>query len=453
MALGPPAPPELRDVAPGDAWETLRRGARLVSSRVGLVRRVVPMRYQAQDPVAFTSGVLPADFSRCVPGGQLVAAAGVGRDAVAAAAATIAEAAERHCACFYDRDGMVLGSFRELRDHAVSPELLRLFSREQVERAAGRGPAFFDDDTRLRWVWAHSLGDGGPRLVPASLVYLNYRPEADEALVGHGASTGLSAGLTREEALLGGLLEVVERDAFTLAFMHRRAGRRIQPDEPTRRMLNAGLAADRPGVDVKLFDLTTELGVPVVFALARRRAEFGCMTCVGASARLAPRRALEKSVLEASQNFPYMRYLLQSQRAWQPAPDFSNVTTFEQHFLAYLKRPELGQQALAFWDRCEESVALEALPDHSTGRVLGDLERAILCVRGAGYEPLAVDITTPDVAEAGLSVVRVLVPGLVPLHSDHRRPYLGVRRLVEGPPGWAAPGAPPALNPFPHPFP
>ena len=123
--------------------------------------------------------------------------------------------------------------------------------------------------------------------------------------------------------------------------LHRRAGRRIQPDEPTRRMLNAGLAADRPGVDVKLFDLTTELGVPVVFALARRRAEFGCMTCVGASARLAPRRALEKSVLEASQNFPYMRYLLQSQRAWQPAPDFSNVTTFEQHFLAYLKRPEL----------------------------------------------------------------------------------------------------------------
>jgi ribosomal protein S12 methylthiotransferase accessory factor len=61
------------------------------------------------------------------------------------------------------------------------------------------------------------------------------------------------------------------------------------------------------------------------------------------------------------------------------------------------------------------------------------------------------------VAQAGLFVVRVIVPGLVPLHSNHLRPFLGVRRLYDVPVrlGWERDGwrAETGFNPFPHPFP
>src|SRR6185295_3075966 len=136
------------------------------------------------------------------------------------------------------------------------------------------------------WVWGHSLTERRPRLVPASLVYLNYRPAGDEAKIGLNASTGLAAGATREEAILGGLLEIVERDAFTIAWMHRQVGRRIEVDDDDLQWaLRARLWADRPSVDVKILDLTTDVPIPVVFLVMRRQAEFGPAACVGTASR------------------------------------------------------------------------------------------------------------------------------------------------------------------------
>jgi ribosomal protein S12 methylthiotransferase accessory factor len=453
-----PAALELEDVPWSDAWETLRRGRRLISRRVGVIRQVANVRYQAQDPGFFATGVVLADFSRCLPGGQSLKAGGAGDTEAVAIASAIGEAIERHCACFFDRDDMVVGTFAELDGEAVAPDRLRLFSREQTERFGRQGPPYFDERSRIAWVRAWSLTEQRPRLVPASLVYLNYRPGPDDTSMGCHGSTGLAAGATREQAILSGLLEVVERDAFTLAWLHRQPGRRIDIDEAElQRVLAVHLWADRPSVDVKFFDLTTDLDIPVIFLVMRRPAEFGLAACLGCASRLSPRHAAGKCLQEIGQNFPVIRNLLASEKGWQPASDFSNLNTFDYHFLTYLKRPELVPQAFAFYDRCEERMPLSQLIDRSTGRVLTDIERCVVCLRHAGYEVLVADITTSDVAEAGFSVVRVIVPGLMPLHSDHLRPFLGVRRLSEAPfrLGWERRGWTPeqGLNPLPHPFP
>ena len=449
---------ELRDVSASDPWETIRRGSRLISRKVGLIREIAETRHQAQDPVVFTEGVLLSDFSRCVRDGQALNAGGAGDNAAVALVSAIGEAAERHCACFPDRDDMVFGAFHELADDAVSPDHLRLFSREQIERFGPRDPVYFDDRSRIRWVWGYSLSERRPRLVPASLVYLNYRPEGGEANIGLNASTGLAAGATREEAILSALLETVERDAFTVAWMHRQAGRRIDiDDDELQRVLRVQLWADRPSVDVKFFDLTTDIPIPVVFIVMRRRAEFGPVVCLGAASRLSPRQAVRKCIQEGGQNFPFIRSLLASAKDWQPAPDFSNLISFDFHFLTYLKCPDLVAPAFAFFDECDDRVALRQLPDRSTGRVLADLDYCVACLGQAGYEVIVTDITTPDIAEIGLSVVRVIVPGLVPLHGNHLRPFLGARRLFEVPRrlGWDRRGWSPesGLNPLPHPFP
>jgi ribosomal protein S12 methylthiotransferase accessory factor len=459
MKTAPPLPVELelRDVPASDLWETIRQGSRLISPKVGLIRQVVETRFQAQDPGIFAAGVQAADISRYLGAGQSLEAGGAGDSAATALMSAIGEAAERHCAFFYDRGEMVFGAFRDLAQDAVSPDLLRLFSREQIE-SFRRGPDYFDDSSRIAWVWGYSLNERRPRLVPASLVYLNYRPEADEANIGLNASTGLAAGATREEAILGALLEIVERDAFTIAWLHARVGRRIEvDDEDLQKALRTRLWADRPSVDVKIFYITTDVDIPVVFLVMRRQAEFGPAVCVGTAARLAPRQAVRKCMYEAGQCFPYFRHLLNSHKDWQPAPDFSNLINFDYHCLNYLRRPELVPPAFAFCDQCEDRVALSEIPDRSAGRVLADIEHCVARLDEAGYSVIVTDITTPDIADVGLSVVRVIVPGLVPLHGVHPRPFLGARRLFEVPLrlGWDRRGWSPesGLNPFPHPFP
>jgi ribosomal protein S12 methylthiotransferase accessory factor len=85
--------------------------------------------------------------------------------------------------------------------------------------------------------------------------------------------------------------------------------------------------------------------------------------------------------------------------------------------------------------------------------VPADLSSVSAAIRMRGYEPLVAQLTTPDLRELGLHVVRVLIPGLQPLHGNHAWPHLGGARLkrlssVFG--GKVALGA--SINPFPHPF-
>lgn len=451
---------ELRDVPRSDPLHTIRIGGRLISPLVGMIKSVSQTVHRAQDPISLSMGVATADLSNYSEIENSSKAGGGGESLEMALAATIGEAVERYCMLYYDKSEMVLASYREVADDAVSPDLLRLYSREQVER---RGPDvrldYFDEDTRIRWVWGYSLTEKRPRLVPATLVYLQYALGDDEKAPGRNASTGLAAGATLEEAILTGLFEVVERDAFTACWLHRKTGPRIRVDDPEiAETMRSAFYVDHPRVDFRIFDITLDIPIPSVFAVMRRPSEFGDVLCVSSVTRLSPREVLCKALREVGQGLPYLRFLQHQLRDWQPAPDFSDLKTFDHHCTLYVKRPELVAEAIAFCDAVEEEVALSEIPDRSTGSVLGDLETCIEMVRQAGYEVIVVDITTEDVAEVGLRVVRVLIPGLLPLHGNHSFPYLGVRRLHEIPArlGWGPTALDPdhqGPTPYPHPFP
>src|SRR5262249_21288528 len=156
------------DVQPADPLETVRRGSRLISRKVGLIRRVVETSHQTQDPQIFTAGVVPADYSRCVNGGLSLNAGGAGGTPAPALGAAAGVPVVRHCSCFTGREAVVLGTSAELGADAVSPDRLRLFSREQIASFGARGPSYFDDRSRIGWVWGYSLTHRRPRLVPAS---------------------------------------------------------------------------------------------------------------------------------------------------------------------------------------------------------------------------------------------------------------------------------------------
>jgi ribosomal protein S12 methylthiotransferase accessory factor len=50
-----------------------------------------------------------------------------------------------------------------------------------------------------------------------------------------------------------------------------------------------------------------------------------------------------------------------------------------------------------------------------------------------GHRPAYVELTTPDLVEYGVHVVRVIVPGLQPVHFGHGQERLGGERLYNLP--------------------
>ena len=77
---------------------------------------------------------------------------------------------------------------------------------------------------------------------------------------------------------------------------------------------------------------------------------------------------------------------------------------------------------------CSGSSHLPALP-------AGDLNAYADMMARAGHRVVYVDVTTPDIRNLGLRVVRTLAAGLQPLHFGYGRERRGGRRLYEVPLG------------------
>jgi ribosomal protein S12 methylthiotransferase accessory factor len=144
--------------------------------------------------------------------------------------------------------------------------------------------------------------------------------------------------------------------------------------------------------------------------------------------------------------------LLEPDRTYGPAG--GGVVTFEDH-IRYYADPQRAAAA-DFLVASPERVSVADVPPLE-GKTAGErIETLCARVVTAGSSAYAVDVTSPDVAELGLAVAKVVAPELCALDVDHDARFLGARRLYRGAaelglaPAALADGA---VNPEPHPFP
>jgi ribosomal protein S12 methylthiotransferase accessory factor len=163
-------------------------------------------------------------------------------------------------------------------------------------------------DAPLQWTAGEDVASGSPVLVPFSCVHL--RPPGKGLPVARSpfqrSSNGLASGNTRLEAILAGMYEVIERDAYALArsrpgFWSRAASVVDLPalDLPEVRPLLATCAAAE--VMVMVLDMTSDLGVPAFAARLFDLAHPDIGTAVGYGCHLDTEVALVRAITEAVQ--------------------------------------------------------------------------------------------------------------------------------------------------------
>ena len=106
-------------------------------------------------------------------------------------------------------------------------------------------------------------------LVPALFVYPGFGVRVPAQRFAPMLSTGLAAARRCDDALLNRICEVVERDAFALAWLLRLAPPRIEPPlgDPALREAIVALTAD--GFEVTFHDLTQDVALPVALAAVK----------------------------------------------------------------------------------------------------------------------------------------------------------------------------------------
>jgi ribosomal protein S12 methylthiotransferase accessory factor len=411
----------------------------LVAITPNLHRRLAPPAAAPQ--IAVGRFALPDPES--VSGPQSNWCHGAAPDARDARALAIIEGLERYAGSAPPQESF-RAAYAAIADRALDPRRLTLFSGKQCAR-----PGFpyspFDPEQETDWSWGVDLTKGRPILVPAAAVWYS----ADDCWISE-TSSGVAAHSGLAAALVGGALELIERDAFMIFWLNRLS----PPLIDTRKIVGDVERAELShiagaGYDIRLADLTTDLGVPVVLALGFREDRRAPALIVGAGAGLTGLEALARALKElyAATLNPTPLWTLKAPLA----PE--DVRELDDHARAY-EHPDWLAHASFLWASDARMPAPHSCERPQPGDA-GRLDALIRALDASEVTLIGVDLTPPEVARYGIRVARSIAPGLQPLgFSDRIR--LGGRRLYDAPVrmGYlAAPRAGDELNPVPHCFP
>ncbi len=358
----------------------------------------------------------------------------------------------------------VWASYADIREHALDPRTLGLYE-SQRHRQAASGYQAFDERVELQWMWAYSFGRREPVLVPASTAYYGHtlgwlrgRPLTYET------SNGCALGGCLEEAILYGILEVAERDAFLMTWYARLPAPRI--DLGSARDRRIPLVAERAmrasGYEISAFATTLEQGVPAVLAMAVHpqtrpgQAKALCTAgahldpesaCLGALAELVPMLLTTPA-----------EYARQADRVRAMVDDPDLVRVMSDHSLLYCDPASFDRLDFLAQPRPQRTFA-EAFtsPRIRNDDLRDDLTELIDRYLSTGLEVIVVDQTTAEHRAGDLRCVKVVIPGTLPMTFGHfARRTDGLPRLLTVPHllGYRdRPLGPADVNPHPHPFP
>ncbi|MEE4187419.1 MAG: YcaO-like family protein [Roseobacter sp.] len=304
------------------------------------------------------------------------------------------EAKERACALWSDAITQCIAPFCDLPAHTPDPRKTVLLSALQYDArnawnsmvdAPHHHPAPFSPQQPVAWVKGRTVYGGEPVQVAAGQVFLGY-PRAIAEGFPVTDSNGLAAGASPADAASRALLELVERDAVSIWWYNRI--RAPEAAGTTTRLTDAYTAWEKSRRRKLTFlDLTTDLGVPVVAAVACEEPRRDIS--IGFGAGWSTAAAAESAVGELAQ-FDITKRLRRA----------SGTKAHPWSFLAVLAG--LGRKSGYFLDPCKSRPTA---PARST--TTETLREKLI---SQDIPPVLVDLSNENTA-----VVRVVAPGLRPI--------------------------------------
>lgn len=429
----------------------------LVDSKVGIISEIKELPTEEDDPRFVHYLSRAADTSAFSRLRNFAANGGVSTNRRVAVAKALGEGIERYCSAIFSYHDLTFASFTELRQPATHPESFALYHPRQFEDSSFCWRPF-TADTRVAWIPATSLRTGEQVFVPAAMVYAPYQYVKDgpDAPIVQPISTGLACGCSFHETAISALCEVAERDAFMLMWQLRLSRPLIEPATlpPVCRDLLQRFRS--VGIDVHLVDITTDVEIPTIVSVGLSPATNSPALAIAAASDPAPAAAVTKSLEELAHTRKYAKQIMRHTPpvTCDVARGHPDVTDQRQHLRFYCPQPA---RALAefVWSSSERR-AFSDIVDRTCGTTrAAELASIVESFLRLGFEPVLCDLTTPDIRDLGLYVMRAVVPGMQPLFMGYRNRALGGKRLhaVAQTQGCRAHEGCIEDNPYPHPFP
>jgi ribosomal protein S12 methylthiotransferase accessory factor len=323
------------------------------------------------------------------------------------------EAAERYCLSRTSIRELGFGTFQEMSP-SLDPSSFRFFSDEQVQtRSFSR--FIWNEQSSFHWFNGEDLVNSRNVNVPAQIIWYPLKvPQGRvEPYLFPTNTTGAACGQSLEGSTLSGMMELLERDAFMIHYLHRSPGLGIDyTGNPILTEIEQYLA--RFNLKLQLFCLQSDFPVIPILALIRDDNDPTSpspMIASGLKCGVDPIRTIVGAVEEACQSRPWIRGILQDTLLGQlPLPPYLKDNIIADRAL-YWTKPERIKD-LDFFIHSNRSIHFDQLQSLATPETAEPLPALLEFCRQNAHPVYRVDLTTPEVREHGLFVSKVVMPTL-----------------------------------------
>lgn len=389
---------------------------RVFGYRTGLVNKVFCSELSRTEPETYLPVPQTTNLEYLLGTSREIdlGAGGKGTDFERSLTRCVGEVIERYCMCWPDEDAIREASYAELAETetVVDFEYLDVYDREKHEQWL----APFDRETTIPWAAGRNLLTGEEVYAPAQQVWFSVGSLEDEPTRIIGNSNGCAAGQTTESALLNGIYEATERDGFMRHWCRQERPARIPIDTDPSVGTLAREKLETEEITTHLLEFESLLDVPAIGSAFTSTASGKSRFLIGGAADLDASSAMRDALVEIAQGWAHCAYLRTRYDDLSTLDAANSVDDFDESML-YYGLPE-NFEDVAFLLRGETREYESPVEgDPATWSTERRLQYCLEQLEKADCTPIAFDLTTREVAELGLSVVRVFVPEFVPFTS------------------------------------
>lgn len=300
-------------------------------------------------------------------------------------ASAMMEAFERYSAERQDSDETLISKIGEIEGDFINPESLNLpkdFKKDKLK------------SMDLEWSLAKDIISNEDYYIPTNAIYHPYKYPIS---LFKSNTNGLASGNILEEAVLHGIFEVIERDAWSIFELTHKNYAQIDTDSIESDVINQTIDKfESNGIKIKLMNFTADIDIPTIAASADDTVtkDAGLLT-LGMGTHLDPEVAILRALTEVAQSRATQ---INGAREDTVRADFAREAGYER-----MKRINKY-----YFKEEDEKVPLSSIENKSTTSITKDLEIVKEELMANDIDKiLYYDLTRP---ELDVSVVRVVIP-------------------------------------------
>lgn len=306
-----------------------------------------------------------------------------------AKASAMMEGFERYSAERQDTDETIIATPQEIAERGNYIELRSLNLPQNLEKQDL-------SNVKLEWSVAHDLITTEDFYVPSNAVFHPYTNDSALSLF-KSNTNGLASGNVLEEAILHGIFEVIERDAWSIFELTHKNYSQINLDTIESDLINETIEKfESEGIKIKLMDFTADIKIPTIAASADDTVtkDAGLLT-LGMGTHLDSEVAVLRALTEVAQSRATQ---INGAREDTVRADFAREA-------GYRRMKKINK---IYFQEEENQINLSDIENKSTPSVTEDIEIVKEeLISNDIKQILYTDLTRP---ELDVSVVRVIIP-------------------------------------------